>query len=67
MPCLSAAPGFYFTKVSEIIDVRGSESRPSISIVTVRYTTLNQNDEAVQIATMKMIVPRQSTARANAD
>lgn len=59
-------PGDVLTVVSEIIDVRGSESRPSIGIVTVRYTTLNQNDEAVQVATMKMIVPRRSGARANA-
>jgi len=35
--------------------------------VTVRYTTLNQNDEAAQVATMKMIVPRRPNATANAD
>lgn len=60
-------PGDELTVVSEITDVRGSETRPSIGIVTVRYTTLNQNDEAVQVATMKMIVPRRPDATANAD
>ena len=43
---------------TEVLDVRVSASKPDRGIVTVRNTTLNQNDEVVQLAVVKMLVPR---------
>jgi acyl dehydratase len=43
---------------TEVLDVVPSRSKPDRGIVTVRNTTLNQHGEAVQIATMKLLVPR---------
>ncbi len=43
---------------TEVLNVRMSASKPDRGIVTVRNTTLNQNDEVVQLAVVKMLVPR---------
>jgi acyl dehydratase len=51
-------PGDTLRVVSEVLEIRVSESKPDRGIVTVRNQTLNQNDEAVQIAVVKMLVPR---------
>jgi acyl dehydratase len=41
-----------------VLDVRVSESKPDRGIVTVRNRTLNQHGEAVQLAVVKMLVPK---------
>jgi acyl dehydratase len=43
---------------TEVLDVRVSESKPDRGIVTVRNRTLNQHGEAVQLAVVKMLVPK---------
>ena len=43
---------------SEVLDIRVSASKPDRGIVTVRNRTLNQNGEVVQMAVVKMLVPR---------
>ena len=42
----------------EVLDVRPSKSRPSQGLIKVRTTTLNQNDEAVQINVGNLVVQR---------
>jgi acyl dehydratase len=51
-------PGDELHVVSDIIAVTPSRSNPAVGIVTVKYVTTNQDDDAVQIATMKLRVPR---------
>jgi acyl dehydratase len=51
-------PGDELHVTSEIIAVRPSKSRPDRGMVRVQNTTLNQNDEPVQIFTANLIVPR---------
>jgi len=43
---------------SEIAEVVPSRSRPDRGTVTVRAETLNQRDEVVQAATVRLLVPR---------
>jgi len=43
---------------SEILEVRPSKSRPNQGLIKVRTTTLNQNDEAVQVIIGSLVVPR---------
>jgi acyl dehydratase len=43
---------------SEILEVRPSRSRPDRGMVTMRSTTLNQDDEVAQTLTVTMVVPR---------
>jgi acyl dehydratase len=45
---------------SEVLDVRVSKSKPSQGIIKVRTTTLNQNDEPVQVLIANLLVPRRS-------
>jgi acyl dehydratase len=45
---------------TEVLAVRTSESKPDRGIVTVRNQTLNQRGEPVQIAVVKMLVPRRA-------
>src|ERR687885_212387 len=42
-------PGDELRVRSEVLDIRPSRSRPDQGLVKVRTTTLNQNDEAVQV------------------
>lgn len=51
-------PGDTLRVVSEVLAIRVSASNPDRGIVTVRNQTLNQNDEAVQVAVVRMLVPR---------
>jgi acyl dehydratase len=43
---------------SEILEVRPSKSRPGQGMIKVRTTTLNQNDEEVQVNVGNLVVPR---------
>jgi acyl dehydratase len=51
-------PGDRLRVVSEILEMRPSQSRPDRGIVKVRHTTLNQRDEAVQIVVTNQLVLR---------
>ena len=50
-------PGDVLRLEGEILEIRRSRSKPEQGIVTVRTTLLNQNDEAAQIFTCKILVP----------
>ena len=51
-------PGDELRVGSEILNVRASKSRPGHGLVKVRITTVNQNDDPVQIFIANLIVPR---------
>jgi acyl dehydratase len=51
-------PGDELRVGSEILELRPSRSRPDQGLVTVRVTTLNQHDEAVQTFTPTLLVNR---------
>ncbi len=51
-------PGDELHAQSEVLEVRPSKSRPGRGLIRVRTTTLNQNNEAVQIFTANLLVPR---------
>jgi len=51
-------PGDELHAKSEILKARPSKSRRDRGLIRVRTTTLNQNDEAVQIFIGNLIVPR---------
>jgi acyl dehydratase len=53
-------PGDTIHVETEVLAVRASESKPDRGIVTVRNETLNQRGEPVQIAVVKMLVPRRA-------
>ena len=55
-------PGDELHAKSEILEVRPSKSRPDRGLIRVRTTTLNQNEEPVQIFTGNLIVPRRDAA-----
>jgi acyl dehydratase len=57
-------PGDELHVESEVLDVRLSKSRPDRGVIRVRTTTLNQNDEAVQIFTGNLLVPRRPAGAA---
>jgi acyl dehydratase len=57
-------PGDELYVKSEVLEVRPSKSRPDRGTVAARNTTFNQNDEAVQIFTAKLLVPRRPEDRA---
>ncbi len=42
---------------TEVLEVRPSKSRPEVGLIKVRTTTLNQNDEAVQVSVGNLVVP----------
>jgi acyl dehydratase len=54
-------PGDELRLKSEVLEVRPLRSRPNQGLIKVRTTTLNQNDEAVQVLVANLIVPRRST------
>jgi acyl dehydratase len=54
-------PGDELRVESEVLEVRPSRSRPEQGMIKVRTTTLNQNDEAVQILIGNLVVPRRPT------
>ena len=51
-------PGDELHLETEILAVRPSNSRTDSGVVKVRTTTLNQNNEAVQILVSNLLVPR---------
>jgi len=51
-------PGDELRVESEILEVRPSKSRPGQGMIKVRTTTLNQNDEEVQVNVGNLVVPR---------
>jgi acyl dehydratase len=51
-------PGDELHIESEVLEVRPSKSLPNQGLIKVRTTTLNQNDETVQIQIANLIVPR---------
>ncbi len=51
-------PGDVLHLKAEVLEVRPSKSRPDQGIIKVRTTTLNQNEEPVQISVGNLIVPR---------
>jgi acyl dehydratase len=55
-------PGDELHVKSEILEVRPSKSKPDRGTVRVQNTTLNQNDEIVQMFTANLLVPRRSPA-----
>jgi acyl dehydratase len=54
-------PGDVLRVEAEILEIRPSRSKPDQAIVTVRNTTLNQNDEPAQIFTCKILVFKRPT------
>jgi acyl dehydratase len=54
-------PGDTLHVECEVLEARASESKPDRGIVTMRNQTLNQRGEPVQIAVVKMLVPRRAT------
>lgn len=55
-------PGDKLRVVSEVLEVRPSRSRPEQGIVKLRTTTLNQNDEPVQVFVGNLMVPKRTQA-----
>ena len=53
-------PGDELHIESEVLEVRPSRSRSNQGLIKVRTTTLNQNDEAVQVQIANLIVPDDS-------
>lgn len=51
-------PGDVLHVESEVLEVRPSRSNPDRGVIKVRNTTLNQDNEAVQIGVASLIVPR---------
>ena len=55
-------PGDALHVECEVLDVRVSGSKPDRGIVTMRNQTLNQRGEPVQVAVVKLMVPRRPAA-----
>ncbi|MFU2487741.1 MaoC family dehydratase [Thauera sp. WH-1] len=55
-----ARPGDELRLEIEVLDVRPSKSRPEQGIVKVRVTTLNQDDEALQVYVANLVVQRRA-------
>jgi acyl dehydratase len=54
-------PGDRLHLESEVMEVRPSRSRPEQGMVKMRTTTLNQNNEPVQIVVANLVVPRRDS------
>ena len=53
-------PGDRLRVESEVLEVRPSRSKPDQGLAKVRTTTLNQDDEPVQVMTANLVVRRKS-------
>ncbi|WP_372342302.1 MaoC family dehydratase [Paraburkholderia aspalathi] len=53
-------PGDELRVECEVIEVRPSKSRPEQGLIKLRTTTLNQDDEAVLVHVVNMVVPRRT-------
>ena len=51
-------PGDTLRLLSEVLEVRLSKSRPDQGLMKVRTTTLNQNEEPVQVMVSNLVVMR---------
>jgi acyl dehydratase len=51
-------PGDALRIETQVLEVRPSRSRPDQGVIKVRTTTLNQNDEAVQVTIGNLVVRR---------
>lgn len=51
-------PGDELQLKCEVLEVRESKSRPTHGLIKVRMTTLNQNNEPVQVMIANLFVPR---------
>ena len=51
-------PGDVLRVECEVVEVRPSKSRPEQGLIKLRTTTLNQDDEAVLVHVVNMVVPR---------
>ena len=51
-------PGDELHAVSEVLEMRALNSRPTHGLVKIRTTTYNQRDEPVQVQTANVVVPR---------
>ena len=51
-------PGDELRIESEVLEVRASKSRPDQGLIKVRTTTLNQDDQPVQVLDANLVVPR---------
>jgi len=51
-------PGDELRVESEVLEVRTSKSRPDQGVIKVRTTTLNQDNQPVQVSVGNLIVPR---------
>jgi acyl dehydratase len=60
-------PGDELHIESEVLEVRPSRSHSNQGVIKVRTTTLNQNDEAVQVQIANLIVPRRQSADVDRD
>jgi acyl dehydratase len=58
-------PGDRLHTESEVLETRPSKSQPDQGWVKMRTTTLNQNNEPVQIFVVDLIVPRRSLAKSS--
>jgi acyl dehydratase len=58
-------PGDELHAESEVLEVRPCKSRPDRGMIRVRTTTFNQNDEAVQVFTGNLLVPRRPNEAAS--
>ena len=54
-------PGDELRIEAEVLEVWPSRSRPEQGLIKVRTTTLNQNDDAVQVMIANLVVPRRPT------
>jgi acyl dehydratase len=51
-------PGDESRAECEVVEVRPSKSRPEQGLIKLRTTTLNQDDEAVLVHVVNLVVPR---------
>ena len=56
-------PGDELRVECEVLDVRPSKSRPEQGLIKIRTTTLNQDDEAVLVHVLNLVVPRRKDIR----
>ena len=54
-------PGDVLHVVTDILETRLSRSRPSVGVIRLRNTTLNQRNEPVQTMTASALIPRRQT------
>jgi acyl dehydratase len=56
-------PGDVLRVESEVVAARPSKSRPDQGIIQVRNTTRNQDDQAVMVQVVNMLVPRRPPSK----